>query len=169
MLSVLRARFLALRAFGHDGGTESAAKVFGKGIELGITIDFNRLAGGVTDDIAVVAPSQVIFEIRLSAVVESAVEVISQFLKEFGALHWLPSPLARFWKYRLSLSRNWRRARSSRDFTAGILNSKACAVSSVDSPSTSRSTNTVRNPGGSPWIVRVRMSRNSAWLYICSG
>ena len=70
----------------------------GNAIELGVTINLNRLAGGVTDDIAVVAPGKMIFELGLSAVVENAVEITSQFLKEFGAFHWLPSPLglARF-------------------------------------------------------------------------
>ena len=47
---------------------------------------------------------------------------------------------------------------------AGTLNPSVSAVSSVDSPSTSRSTKTTRNPGGRPWMVFRKISANSAWV-----
>src|SRR4029077_9230645 len=114
--------------------------------------------------------------------VDDSVQIVSQFVEKLRALHRLSSPLwissalgfgAPFYlprrKYLFSPSLNCNRARNNLDFTAGMLNSSASAVSSVESPSTSRNTNTVRNVAGSPWMVRSKMSRNSAWLYCCSG
>src|SRR5690242_6250279 len=109
------------------------------------------------------APLQVLFEFGSSAGVERLVQVVSQLFEKIRAIHFLLSPVLRFLKYLFRRSRNCKRALSSRDLTAGILSSRASAVSSVDNPSTSRSTNTVRKLDGSPWIVLVKMSRSSDW------
>src|SRR6516225_4646801 len=105
-----------------------------------------------------------IFQLRLCAIVQGAVQVVGQLLQEFRAFHFWPSPLSRFLKYRLSRSRSCKRARNSRDLTAGTLSPRASAVSSVDKPSTSLRTKTVRKLGGSPCTVRVKMSFSSACL-----
>src|SRR5271157_2450774 len=158
-----------LLALGHDGRAEPTAQVFGQFVELRVAIDLNGLLGRVTDHVAVVAPGKMILELDFRIAVENAIQIIGQLVQKFRAFHCSPSPLSRFWKYRPNRSRNCRRARNNRDFTAGTLNSSAAAVSSVESPSTSLSTNTVRKPGGRPWIVLLKISRNSAWLYCCSG
>src|SRR5206468_12262343 len=110
--------FLRL-AFGNDRGARAGAEVLGQFVELRIPVDFDCLLGGVANNIAVVAPGKVIFEFGLGAVVEQAVEVVRQIVQKFRAFHCSPSPLTRFWKYRLRRSRNCNRSRSSRDFTAG--------------------------------------------------
>src|SRR5205823_8347659 len=119
------------------------------------------------DDVAIVAPSQMFFQFSLGWDVNHAIKVIGQFVEKFRAFHWLPSPLlgfcapfdfSLFLKNLFNRSRNCKRARNNLDFTAGILSSSASAVSSVERPSTSRNTNTVRNVAGSPWIVLDRKS-----------
>src|SRR5215470_1720025 len=139
-----------LVALRHDRRAKPAAQIVGQLVELGIPIDLNRLFRGVANHVAVVTPSQVVFELSLGALVEHAVQVIRKLLQEFRAFHFLPSPLSRLWKYRLSRSRSCRRARNSLDFTAGMLRPRASAVSSVERPSTSLSTKTVLKLGGSP-------------------
>src|SRR5271157_1523558 len=168
-LHALRAALPVLLALGHDGRTQPCAEVFRQFVKLGVAIDLDGLFCGVTNHIAVVAPGKMILQLDFRRFVENAVQVIGQLVQKFRAFHCSPSPLSRFWKYRPNRSRNCRRARNNRDFTAGTLNSRAAAVSSVESPSTSLSTNTVRKPGGRPWIVLLKISRNSAWLYCCSG
>src|SRR5579862_3864422 len=105
-----------------------------------------------------------ILQLNFGGFVEDTVQIIRQLGQEIRAFHWSPSPLSRFWKNLPNRSRSCKRARNNRDFTAGTLNSSAAAVSSVDSPSTSLNTNTVLKPGGRPWIVLLKISRNSAWL-----
>src|SRR5208282_2006684 len=151
-------------ALAKDGNLESGAEVFGKLVQLGVAVDLDGLLGGVADDVAVVAPGEMIFQFRLCAGVDGGVQVVGQFFKEIRARHFLPSPPLGFLKYLFSRSRNCKRARSSLDFTAGILRSKASAVSSVERPSTSRSTNTVRKLAGSPCTVLRRMSLSSPCL-----
>src|SRR5580700_6228191 len=162
---------LVLLAFGHDGRTQPRAQVVGQFVQLGVAIDLDRLLRGVAHHVAVVAPGKMILQLDFCRFVEHPVQIVCQLVQKFRAFHWLPSPLpfSRFWKNLPRRSRSCRRARNSRDFTAGTLNSRAAAVSSVESPSTSLSTNTVRKPGGRPWIVLLKISRNSAWLYCCSG
>src|SRR4051812_23780196 len=123
-----------------------------------VAIYLDGLFSGVADDVAVVAPLEVIFQLRLRLRIDGVVEIICQFLQKIAAGHLVPSPLFRDLKYLLSLSRNCRRARKRRDLTAGILRSSASAVSSVERPSTSRNTNTVLKPAGRPWMVFPRMS-----------
>src|SRR6202162_285198 len=172
----LRAPPLVLREFGHNGGTEPGTQVFGQFVELRVAIDFDGFLRGVAHHVAVVAPGKMILQLDLGRFVEHPVQIVGQLVQKLRAFHWLPSPLLpspfpfpRFWKNLPRRSRSCRRARNSRDFTAGTLNSSAAAVSSVESPSTSLSTNTVRKPGGRPWIVLLKISRNSACVYCCSG
>src|SRR5208282_5427822 len=158
-----------LLTFDHDGRSQPGTEVFRQFVKLGVAIDLDGLLRGVTNHIAVVAPGKMILQLDFCRFVEDAVQIIGQLVQELRAFHCSPSPLSRFWKNRPRRSRSCRRARNSRDFTAGTLNSRAAAVSSVESPSTSLSTNTVRKPGGRPWIVLLKISRNSACVYCCSG
>src|SRR5580658_4227653 len=160
---------LMLRALCHDCGAETRAEVFRQFVELVVAIDLDGLLRRITHYIAVVAPGKMILQLDFCRFVEDTVQIVGQLVQKFRAFHCSPSPLSRFWKNRPKRSRSCRRARNSRDFTAGTLNSRAAAVSSVESPSTSLSTNTVRKPGGRPWMVLLKISRSSAWLYCCSG
>lgn len=63
-------------ALGHDRGAETGTEIVGQFIKLGIAVDLDRLASGIADDIAVVAPGEVVVEFGLSAGVQHAVEVI---------------------------------------------------------------------------------------------
>src|SRR6266481_5109306 len=96
------------------------------------------------------APLEMLFQFNTNAGTDAAIQVICQLCQEFTAFHRGLSPLRLDLKYFVRRSRNCRRARKSLDFTAGTLKPSISAVSSVDRPSTSRRTNTVRNPGGSP-------------------
>src|SRR5579864_9099336 len=142
--------FFTLLALRHDGRAKPGTKVVRKFVKLGVAINLDRLLGGIADYIAVVAPSKMIFELGLGPIIKRAVQIIGQLLQELRAFHFCPSPLSRFLKYRLKRSRNCKRARNNLDFTAGILRPSASAVSSVERPSTSLRTNTVRKLGGRP-------------------
>ena len=83
-------------ATGLNGRPELGFEVFGKFVELGVAIDLDGLLGGVANYIAIVAPSQVLFEFRFCASVNDAVEIVGEFVEKFRALHWLPSPLTGF-------------------------------------------------------------------------
>src|SRR5271163_2971598 len=158
-----------LLTFDHDGRSQPGTEVFGQFVKLRVAVDLDGLFRGVTDHIAVVAPGKMILQLDFRRFVENAVQIIGQLVQKFRTFHWAPSPPSRFWKYLPTRSRSCRRARNNRDFTAGTLNSSAAAVSSVESPSTSLSTNTVRKPGGRPWMVLLKISLSSDWLYCCSG
>jgi hypothetical protein len=60
-LDALRAALFVLLAFGHDGGAETAAEIVGQFVELGVAIDFDGFLGGVANDIAIVAPGEMVF------------------------------------------------------------------------------------------------------------
>jgi len=80
-------------ALGDDCGTEPGAKVFREFVKLGVAINFYGLFCRVADDIAVVAPSQMLFQLGFGWGVDDPVKVVGQFVEKFRALHWLPSPL----------------------------------------------------------------------------
>src|SRR6266576_1410236 len=61
-LDTLLCLLLVLLALAHNGGTKSPTKVVGELVQLGVAIDLNGLFGGVAHHIAVVAPSQVVFQ-----------------------------------------------------------------------------------------------------------
>lgn len=65
-------------ALGNDGGMDAGAKVFGKFVKLGAAIDFNGAFGCIADDIAVVAPLQMLFQLRLGVRIHGVVEVVGQ-------------------------------------------------------------------------------------------
>src|SRR5580700_7472297 len=93
-LDALRPAFPLLLALGQDGGTEPAAEVFRKFVELRIAVDFDGLLGCVANNVAVVAPRKMIFQLAFGFFVEDAVQVTGQLTQEFRAFHWSPSPLA---------------------------------------------------------------------------
>jgi hypothetical protein len=69
----LRSSLLLSLALGDYGGAEASAEVVGELVKLGVAIDLNSFLGGIADNVAVVAPSQVILEFRLGAVIEDIV------------------------------------------------------------------------------------------------
>src|SRR5579864_8817058 len=62
-------------ALGNDGGAEACSKVVGKFVQDGIAVNFDGLLGGVADNVAVVAPSQVVFQFGPHSFVEVVVQV----------------------------------------------------------------------------------------------
>src|SRR4051812_10629001 len=74
-------------ALGEDGGVQPGAKVVGKCIDLVVLIDLDGLLGGVTDDVAVMAPDEMFFELRLELHIHRSVEEIVQLLQKFFAGH----------------------------------------------------------------------------------
>jgi hypothetical protein len=72
----LRVGLLAGHAFGHDGIAKPSTEIVGQGIQLGIAVNFDGFFGRVADHVAVVTPSQVIFQVRLGAIVNRAIEVV---------------------------------------------------------------------------------------------
>jgi hypothetical protein len=93
-LDALRAAFLLLHALGHDCGAEARAEVLRQFVELRVAVNLDGFLGCVADNVAVVAPRKMIFQLNLSFFVENAVQITGQLVKEFRAFHWLPSPLA---------------------------------------------------------------------------
>ncbi len=140
---------LVLFAFADDGCAKARAQIIRQFDDFVVAVDLDGALGGVTDDVTIVAPLQMLFELCLGTGVNHPVEIIGQLFEKVRALHCWPSPLRRL-KYLVNRSRSCNRARSKRDFTAGTLNPSASAVSSVESPSTSRRMNTVRKLSGSP-------------------
>ena len=67
---------LVLGAFGHNGRLKPSPEVVRQLVELRVAVDFNGLAGRVADDVAVVAPSQVILEFGLGPIVERAIKIV---------------------------------------------------------------------------------------------
>ena len=67
--------FLGL-ALGHNGRPEPGSKVFREFVKLGIAIDFDGLLGGISDHVAVVAPSQMFFKLGFGGRVNDAVKII---------------------------------------------------------------------------------------------
>ena len=97
-LNALLGLFLVLLALAHDGGTKSPAQVVRQFVELGVAINLDGFLSGIANHVAVVAPSQVVFQFRLGAIIQGAIQIIGQLLQELRAFHVLPSPLSRFWK-----------------------------------------------------------------------
>ena len=61
---------------GNNGGSQPASEVIGKFVELRVTVNFDGFLGGIANDVAVVAPGKMVFQFRLGAVVNNAVEVV---------------------------------------------------------------------------------------------
>ncbi len=94
---------------------------------------------------AAFAFSKMLFQLDANRSLKLAVDIIRDLVNGVGAVQL--GFLSR--KKRSSFVRNFNRARSNRDFTAGTEMPIACAVSSVESSSISRNTNTVRKSGSS--------------------
>src|ERR1051326_6859288 len=108
-----------------------------------IAVQLNGLARGVDHHLAVVTTAGVCLDGPFQFRVQITVEIVRNFLKNFLAIQGRASL-----KTLLSSSRRRKRARKSRAFTALMVRPSTSAVSSVESSSTSRSMNTVRNDGG---------------------
>ena len=70
-----------------DGLVEFVADGFRKGINVVVAVDFDGLAGGIANDEAVVAPLEVLFQLRFELDVNIAVQIFVEFFKEVFALH----------------------------------------------------------------------------------
>jgi hypothetical protein len=73
----LWATFFLLLTLGHDSCPQAAAEVVGQLVELGVAVNLNGLLGCVTDDVAVVAPGKMVFQLGFGFLVEDAVQIIS--------------------------------------------------------------------------------------------
>jgi hypothetical protein len=71
-----RAGFLVGFALGDNGRTETIAQIVGEFVKLGIAVNLDGLLGGVANHVAVVAPSEMVFQFSLGAVVQDAVQVV---------------------------------------------------------------------------------------------
>src|SRR5437870_8858257 len=135
---------------GNNGLVKLLTKGFREFVDSVVAIDLDGFLGGVQDHMAVAAPMQVFVEFGAYSRGHGAIQIIGQLIQKVFAVHGWPSPLFLDLKYFARRSRSCKRARNNLDFTAGMLNPNISAVSSVESPSTSRSTNTALNPGGKP-------------------
>src|SRR5580698_10528812 len=77
--------------------------------------------------------------------------------------------VGRFSNRKLSFFLSFERARIARLLMADTESPVNSAVSSQESPSTSRSTKTTRNGVSRSWSAFKRSSLSSVWIYDCSG
>src|SRR5262245_34604791 len=126
-----RTRFLALRQFGFDRGSQASLDARGKRIALRQgTDDANCVGVRVDDDAAPPAPSEVDFE-RLAVLDHQlAADVVVQHRKQLFAGHATPPS-----KCGASASRIRSRARCNRLFTAGTLRPSISPISALGKPS----------------------------------
>src|SRR5437868_1181509 len=101
---------LVLFAFANDGGSEACAQIVRKFDDFVVAVDLDGALGGVTDDVTIVAPLQMLFELRLGTGINDPVEIIGQLFEKVRAFHCWPSPLRRL-KYLVNRSRSCNRAR----------------------------------------------------------
>jgi len=73
--------------FADDCLVESVSDGLREGINVVVAIDFDGLAGCVANYKAIMAPLQVLFQLRFELDVNIAVQVLVQFFKEVFALH----------------------------------------------------------------------------------
>ncbi len=107
---------------------------------LGITENLDRLLRLIHHQLALRAFVQMALQFVLQRRSERAINIIREFVNDFFAVQFaLPC-----WKYRPNFSLSFSRALNSLDFTAGTEMPSEAAVSSVESSSMSRSTNTTR-------------------------
>jgi hypothetical protein len=81
-----------------DGLMEFVADWIRKGIYVVVAIDFDGLAGCIADHEAVVAPLEVLFQLGFELDVNSAVQILVEFLKEVFAFHCGFAPILLFLK-----------------------------------------------------------------------
>src|SRR6476646_11234718 len=90
----LGAAFLLLLTLRHDGGAQAAAEVVGQFVELRVAVNLDGLLRRVANNVAVVAPGKMIFQLDFGFFVENAVQITGQLVKELRAFHRSPSPIA---------------------------------------------------------------------------
>jgi hypothetical protein len=69
-----------LGALGHDGRAQARAEIVGQFVQFGVAIDLDGFAGGIADNIAVVAPREVIVKFGPGAGVERAIQVVRKLV-----------------------------------------------------------------------------------------
>ncbi len=102
--------------------------------ELAVAIKVDGLSCGVKYCVTVVALAKVSLDGHLQFLVKLTIQIVREFIDRVPAFH---ESHPRF-RTLLNSSRNLRRPRKSRAFTAPMLKFSNCAVSSVERPSTSR-------------------------------
>ncbi len=82
-----RNRLAGGAALGHDGVVQAVAEVGGELVDLVLAVDGDGLAGGVEDDLAVMALADVRLDFRHQFGVDATVEVISKLGEKISAGH----------------------------------------------------------------------------------
>ena len=72
---------------GNDCLVESVSDGIGEGINVVVAVDFDGFAGGIAYDKAVMAPLEVLFQLRLKLDINTAVEVLVELFKKVFAFH----------------------------------------------------------------------------------
>jgi len=80
-------------ALGHNGGVQALAEFGGELVDLVLAVDGDGLAGGVEDDLAVVALADVGLDFGEEFGFYLAVEVVGELSEEVGAGHGVGPPL----------------------------------------------------------------------------
>src|ERR1700690_3800663 len=135
---------------------QTAARIFRQRHSLRIAINIDSLLASIHHNPASLAFGQMLFELHAQLGAKRPIQVPGQLFNHIGTLH--AGSLRR--KYRFTFWRNFKRARSSRDFTAGTERCSTSAVSSVDISSMSRSWKTILKLGSSSEIAEFRISCN---------
>jgi hypothetical protein len=60
----------------HDGALEAAPQIVRQLVKLLVAVNLNGFPGRIANDVAVVAPRQVILEFGLGAIIQCAIEVV---------------------------------------------------------------------------------------------
>lgn len=113
---------------------ESMKGIGGERSGFGVAKDLDGLLGCVHNHPTILAFFEVLLNLLSKGGIKLFVEIVGEFDDDRFALHEL-SPCR---KYRFSFWRSFKRARNSRDFTAGTDSPNTSAVSSVDNSSMSR-------------------------------
>jgi hypothetical protein len=82
----------------NDGLMEFVADGVRKGVYVVVAVDFDGLARCVADHEAVVAPLEVLFQLRFELDVNSPVQILVEFFKEVFAFHCGFAPILLFLK-----------------------------------------------------------------------
>jgi hypothetical protein len=84
----------ALFAAGHDGGVEAFLEVGGKIVKFMRAVDFDGLAGGVEDDLAVLAAVHVLFKLGARLGGDFVVDQVVEKGKKLFAGHFFSLPVS---------------------------------------------------------------------------
>ena len=76
-----------LLTLGNDCLVESVSDGIWEGINVVVAVDFDGFLGGIADYEAVVAPLEMLFQLRFKLDVNVAVQVLVEFFKKVFALH----------------------------------------------------------------------------------